>query len=146
MLMIPLSHRGQENPFLQWFPFGKSRTFWPGRLLENIKKFLSDSFVTFPLSFWFIHTFTDIRWAGEHFPCEPLIFCLYGWQANSFSGKRREILCFKPAQSPGTDRDPLGPGGGWLGHLLPDLQAPADIFDVRRISSDSKPALVVGPN
>lgn len=152
MLIIPLSNRRQENPFLQLFRFGKDRTFWLGMLMKNTKNFLGDSFVFFSLSFWLIHTFTDISWASEHFPHEPLSYCLQSaWMTSTFfPGQRREILCSELAQSPGINR--ASPGSQNLKaddlatHSLPDLQAPADIFDVRRLSCEFEPALVVGSN
>lgn len=134
------------------FALESDRIFWPGMLMKNTKNFLGDSFVSFPLSFWFIHTFTDISWASEHFPHEPLSFCLWStWIASTFfPGQRREILCSELAESSGTNRTSPGSQNLKADDLatrsLCDFQAPADIFDVRRLSSESEPALVVGSN
>lgn len=60
-----------------------------------------------------------------------------------------EILCSEPAESPDTNRASLGshnPEGGRLGHPLAVLEVLESIFDAGRLSSESKPGLVVGSN
>lgn len=74
MLIIPLSNSRQENPSCNCFPLESKGHF--GILMEKLDISLIDSFISFCLSFWFIHTFTDNNWVRWRLLHEPLGFCL----------------------------------------------------------------------